>query len=164
MALLFIFRSLSIVTHRHRYDIFEIPVLTIFTQTFSFTFLHAPCLHPKILHNHCFQFLLGITFVPREIEDDSYVKFQEVNKVHYMVYVKLVNMEDKPCSISHEFVFRRNLNVHFVALPIRSVETLSTSNFFSFVDNSLQIRRHTKQMFKDATELCELSRTIFLHN
>ena len=133
MALLFIFRSLSIVTHRHRYDIFEIPVLTILTQTFTFTFLHAPCLHPKILHNHCFQFLLGITVVPREIEDNSYGKFQEVNKVHYMVYVKLVNMGEKPCSISPEFVFRRNLNVHFVALTIRSVETLSTSNFFSFV-------------------------------
>ena len=50
-----------------------------------------------------------------------------------MVYVKLVNMGEKPCSISPEFVFRRNLNVHFVALTIRSVETLSTSNFFSFV-------------------------------
>ena len=36
-----------------------------------------------------------------------------------MVYVELVNVEDKPCSISHEFVFRRNLNVHFVALPIK---------------------------------------------
>ena len=30
-----------------------------------------------------------------------------------MVYVKLVNMKEKPSSISHEFVFRRNLNVHF---------------------------------------------------
>ena len=47
-----------------------------------------------------------------------------------MVYVKLVNMEDKPCGISHEFVFRRNLNVHFVALLIRSVETPSASNYF----------------------------------
>ena len=54
-----------------------------------------------------------------------------------MVYVKLVKMEDKQCGISHEFVFRRNLNVHFVALLIRRVETPSTSNFFSFVDNSL---------------------------
>ena len=80
-----------------------------------------------------------------------------------MDYVKLVNMEDKPCSISHEFVLRRNLNVHFVALPIRSVETLSTSNFFCFVDNSLKVRWHTKQIFKDATERCELSRTIFFH-
>ena len=27
----------------------------------------------NILHNHCFQFLLGITVVPREIEDNGYV-------------------------------------------------------------------------------------------
>ena len=28
---------------------------------------NAPCLFPRILHNRCFQFLLGITVVPREI-------------------------------------------------------------------------------------------------
>ena len=44
---------------------------------------NAPCLHPKIIHNHCFQFLLGITVVPREIEGKGYAKFWEVNKVHY---------------------------------------------------------------------------------
>ena len=49
-----------------------------------------------------------------------------------MVYVKLVNMEDKPCNISNEFVFRRNLNVHYVALPIKSLVTFFPSNFFSF--------------------------------
>ena len=27
---------------------------------------------PQILHNHCFQFLLGITVVRREIEDNGY--------------------------------------------------------------------------------------------
>ena len=27
---------------------------------------------PKILHNHCFQFLLGITVIPREIEGNGY--------------------------------------------------------------------------------------------
>ena len=27
---------------------------------------NAPCLLPKILQNHCFQFLEGMTFVPRE--------------------------------------------------------------------------------------------------
>ena len=26
---------------------------------------------PQILHNHCFQFLLGITVVPREIQDNG---------------------------------------------------------------------------------------------
>ena len=30
---------------------------------------------PQILHNCCFQFLLGITVVPREIEDNGYAEF-----------------------------------------------------------------------------------------
>ena len=29
----------------------------------------------EILHNHCFQFLLGNTVVPREIEDNGYAFF-----------------------------------------------------------------------------------------
>ena len=28
--------------------------------------------YPQILHNHCFQFLLGITVVPREIKNKGY--------------------------------------------------------------------------------------------
>ena len=36
---------------------------------------------PQILHNDCFQFLLGITVVPREIEDDAYAKVLEVNSI-----------------------------------------------------------------------------------
>ena len=31
----------------------------------------------------CFQFLLGITVLPREIQDNGYDKFGEVNKAHY---------------------------------------------------------------------------------
>ena len=52
-------------------------------------FLHFPFIHnfhidhnasclpsaPQILHNHCFQFLLGITVVPREIEENGYANF-----------------------------------------------------------------------------------------
>ena len=30
---------------------------------------------PQILHNPCFSFLLGIAAVPREIENNAYVKF-----------------------------------------------------------------------------------------
>ena len=30
---------------------------------------------PQILHNLCFSFLLGITAVPREIENNAYAKF-----------------------------------------------------------------------------------------
>ena len=46
---------------------------------------NAPCspLPPKkILHDHCFQFLLGITVIPREIIDNGYAIWG-VNKVHY---------------------------------------------------------------------------------
>ena len=38
---------------------------------------------PKILHNLCFSFLLGITAVPRETENNAYAKFWRANKVHY---------------------------------------------------------------------------------
>ena len=44
----------------------------------------------NIFHNHCFQFLLGITVVPIEIEDNGHVEFfggvgwgGGVTKVHY---------------------------------------------------------------------------------
>ena len=42
-----------------------------------------PFFSPKILHNHCFQFLLGMTVTPREIEDNGYAKFWGLKKVHY---------------------------------------------------------------------------------
>ena len=39
----------------------------------------------RILHNHCYQILQGITVVPREIENNGYAKFggRGLNKVHY---------------------------------------------------------------------------------
>ena len=40
---------------------------------------------PTILYNHCYQFLLGITAVPREIEDNV-CKILVTNKVHYGVW------------------------------------------------------------------------------
>ena len=36
---------------------------------------NAPYLSPQILHNLCFSFLLGITTVPREIENNANSKF-----------------------------------------------------------------------------------------
>ena len=44
---------------------------------------NALCLPPKILHKHCFQFLLGLTIVLGEIENNAYAKILGVNKVHY---------------------------------------------------------------------------------
>ena len=31
--------------------------------------------HPKILHKHCFQFLMGVKMAPRETEDNAYANF-----------------------------------------------------------------------------------------
>ena len=54
--------------------------LTIFTQTI----MHLVLPHPaKIVHNHYFQFPLGIRIVLREIEGNSYAKLWGVNKVHF---------------------------------------------------------------------------------
>ena len=41
---------------------------------------------PQILHNHCFQFLLGLTMVPRENKNNAYSKFGETNKEYYGIF------------------------------------------------------------------------------
>ena len=43
--------------------------------------LYATCTSLIILQNLCFSFLLGITAVPREIENNAYTKFWGANKV-----------------------------------------------------------------------------------
>ena len=37
------------------------------------------CLSPQILHEHCFQFPLGLTMVPRENKNNAYSKFGGTN-------------------------------------------------------------------------------------
>ena len=55
-----------------------------------FTILHidhnVPCLSRRILHNHCFQYLLGITVVPGQIEKEGYAELLGVNNVHLGLY------------------------------------------------------------------------------
>ena len=41
---------------------------------------NTPCLLPQIFYNLCFQFLLDITVVPREVEENAYAKCWEENK------------------------------------------------------------------------------------
>ena len=38
------------------------------------------------IHNHCFQYLLGITVVPGQIEDEGYAELLGVNNVHLGLY------------------------------------------------------------------------------
>ena len=67
---------------------------------------NASCFPPKILHNHCFQFLLStcITVVLREIQDNNYAKCWGVNKVNYGLgengeYRKLPLLSHRPIYI-----------------------------------------------------------------
>ena len=57
------------------------------TSNFSYATSTFPIIHlicpPKILHKLCFSFLLGITAVPREIENNAYAKFWGANNVRY---------------------------------------------------------------------------------
>ena len=39
--------------------------------------------HPKILHKHCVQFLLGVKMAPRETGHNAYAKFWVPNKGRY---------------------------------------------------------------------------------
>ena len=44
---------------------------------------NTPCLPPKILHKHCFQFLVGRLKHPGELKNRGYAKFWgEANKVY----------------------------------------------------------------------------------
>ena len=65
-------------------------LLLLLPESFRINFLirqlhishNAPYLLPKILHNLCFSFLLGITAVPRESENNARAKYWGANKVH----------------------------------------------------------------------------------
>ena len=46
--------------------------------------------HPKILHKHCLQFLLGVKMAPRETEHNAYAKFC-VDKQRVLWYVTVLS-------------------------------------------------------------------------
>ena len=63
--------------------------------------------HPKILHKHCLQFLLGVKMAPRETEDNAYAKFwDDKQKVlwYVMVFSGVVN-----CKYSRSLFFLLNV-------------------------------------------------------
>ena len=43
-------------------------------------------LSPQILHKHCFCFLLGPLYVPRETGNNAYAKFRGTNKEYYGIF------------------------------------------------------------------------------
>ena len=57
--------------------------------------------HPKILHKHCLQFLLGVKMALRETENNAYAKFwgdKQRALWYVMVFSGVVN-----CFITHRF-------------------------------------------------------------
>ena len=48
--------------------------------------------HPKILHKHCLQFLLGVKMATRETENNSYAKFwsDEQRTLWYLMVFSIV--------------------------------------------------------------------------
>ena len=62
--------------------------------------------HPKILHKHCLQFLLGVKMAPRETENNAYAKF----------------WGDKQRALWYVMVFSGVVNNAVVAMLIQSME------------------------------------------
>ena len=53
--------------------------------------IHFVC-PSKILHDHCFYYLLGLTMVPRQTTNNAYAKsWRDKQRVHTMVFLTLAN-------------------------------------------------------------------------
>ena len=44
------------------------------------------CLSPQILHKHCFQFVFGLTMVPRKNKNNAYAKCGGTNEEYYGIF------------------------------------------------------------------------------
>ena len=62
--------------------------------TSTFPIMHLIC-PPKFCLTFVFSFLLGITAVPREIENNAYAILWEASKVRYVENVKNVEMANE---------------------------------------------------------------------
>ena len=74
--------------------------------------------HPKILHKHCFQFLLGVKTAPRETENNAYAKcWGEKQRAlwHVMVFSGVVNYNSREKGVLCAEK-RRETNVSVTAL------------------------------------------------
>ena len=59
--------------------------------------------HPKILHKHCLQFLLGVKMTPKETENNAYAKFwgdKQRALWYVMVFSGVVNAHGLYCKLT----------------------------------------------------------------
>ena len=58
----------------------------------TITYHNALRLSHQILHKHCFQFLLGPFYLPRENEDNAYAKYGIVFKVNLLEHLNVYSI------------------------------------------------------------------------
>ena len=81
--------------------------------------------HPKILHKHCLQFLLGIKMAPRETKNNAYAKFwgdKQRTLWYAMVFSGVVNYHKVLIApfaliLNHSFMLSLVVNSTLIALP-----------------------------------------------
>ena len=92
---------------------------------------NAPYLPPKILHNLCSSFPLGITVVPREIENNAYEKFWDANKMHYGRCAS---------GVSTNFTLLKNLPEVLAWVLLKTCKQITKAVFMHIV----QLQKHLK--------------------
>ena len=83
--------------------------LILTTPENTITYHNALCLSPRILHEHCLQFLLWVKMAPREIENNAHAKFWSDRKRalwYVMVFSEVVN-----CNGTRRFTKKRGNQV-----------------------------------------------------
>ena len=85
-ALLIVFSDMGIIISLSL--LFSGQSQTLFGIGLSQRYHNILCCPSKILHKHCFQFLLGLTIAPREIEINAYANFWRDNKKYYGIFEK----------------------------------------------------------------------------
>ena len=86
-ALLIVFSDMGIIISLSL--LFSGQSRTLFGIGLSQRYHNILCCPSKILHKHCFQFLLGLTIAPREIEINAYANFCRDNKKYYGILKKV---------------------------------------------------------------------------
>ena len=65
------------------------------------------CLSTKISHKYCFQFLFGLSMVPRDNKNNAYAKFGETNKEYYGIFQNGLLL----CTLQVVFTLRHSCHV-----------------------------------------------------
>ena len=84
-------------------------------QAFFQKYHNTLCCPFKILHKHCFQFLLGLTITPREIANNAYAKFWRDDKGTIIVFFKkslLYLVEDKVFVLEFYITYIHTISIY----------------------------------------------------